>query len=80
MPYEEMLCWFAYLERRPIGWREDLRTSYLLQAQGSKQKPSDIFPSLAAVTQGQSDNPMSSFKKSGFFAKISQAVGGDKLS
>ncbi len=49
MPYEELLDWFEYFDRRPIGWREDDRTSKLLQAQGVKEKPYVLFPSLKKI-------------------------------
>jgi hypothetical protein len=57
MPYDELLGWFAYLERRPVDWRDDLRASYLLQAQGVKEKPSKLFPSLEAITKKADDSP-----------------------
>jgi hypothetical protein len=80
MPHDEMVGWFAFLERRPIGWREDLRTSYLIQAQGSKQKPTEIFPSLKAVMRrSSSSDPMDSLKTSAIFQGMLSAVGGDKL-
>lgn len=81
MPYEEMLCWFAYLERRPDGWKEDLRTSYLLQAQGVKEKPSKLFPSLSAISKSSSSqNTLADSLKSSFaFQMMQKAVGGDKL-
>lgn len=80
MPHDELMRWFVYFERRPVGWRDDLRTSYLLQAQGSKQKGSDIFPSLKAVSRaGPSSDPMVSLKGSSLFLKMIAAVGGDKL-
>lgn len=74
-----MVGWFAYLDMRPIGWRDDLRTSYLIQAQGSKQKSTDIFPSLKAVMRKRSPDPMDSLKSSALFAGMLSAVGGDKL-
>ena len=80
MPHDELVGWTAYFERRPIGWRDDLRTSYLLQAQGTKQKSQDIFPSLKTVSRnGSSSDPVASLKGSALFAKMITAVGGDKL-
>ena len=79
MPHDEMVGWFTYLELRPLGWREDLRTSYLIQAQGSKQKSTDIFPSLKAVMRTRSSDPIESLKGSALFAGMLSAVGGDKL-
>ena len=79
MPYDELLGWFAYLERRPVDWRDDLRASYLLQAQGVKEKPSKLFPSLEAITKKVDDSPAASFKGSFVHHKLLSAVGGDKL-
>ena len=81
MPYEEMLCWFSYLEARPEGWRDDLRTSYLLQAQGVKESPAKIFPSLKAITTKSSSQGtlIDSLKGSAMFMMMQKARGGDKL-
>jgi len=46
MPYTELLQWTNYFSRRPVGWREDQRTFLLLQAQGYKGKPEELFVSL----------------------------------
>jgi len=46
MPYDELLQWITYFRRRPIGYREDQRTFLLLQAQGFKGNPEDVFASL----------------------------------
>jgi len=45
-PLKEVRGWFEYFSRRPIGWRDDSRTSYLLAAQGVKTKPIELFSSL----------------------------------
>lgn len=79
MPHDEMLYWFAYLERRPLGWREDLRASYLMQAQGVKQKSAEIFPSLKAVMRNGSNDPIDSLRGSSLFLGMLAAKGGEKL-
>lgn len=85
MPYEELLGWIAYFERRPIGWRDDDRAHKLLQAQGVKAKAVDVFPSLRAlytqVTEKEPGNKldMKNFKGSVLFHKILSAKGGDKI-
>jgi hypothetical protein len=50
MPYEEFLGWFKYFNMRPVGWREDNRTAMLLNAQGVKKKPQELFSSLKTVS------------------------------
>ena len=88
MPYDELQGWFAYFEARPVGWREDDRTMKLLQVQGVKAKPAEIFSSLAQLTAFQekkvSDRPpgmisAENLKRSAFFSNMLGAVGGDKL-
>jgi hypothetical protein len=49
MPYHELRCWLEFFEKRPIGWREDNRTSMLLQAFGVKERPEKIFRSLEVI-------------------------------
>jgi hypothetical protein len=85
MTYEEMLGWFSYLEQRPIEWRADDRAAKLIQVQGVKEKPWQLFTSLDAIynpkikeeKKGNFDS--SNFKKSGFFQKLSKASGGENL-
>lgn len=85
MPYDEMLGWFQYFERRPVGWREDNRAVKILQSNGVKAKPSDIFSSLAVIQSSSSpqvvDGQISveDLKKSKVFSFMSSAEGGDKL-
>lgn len=56
LPYDELLGWFEYFDRRPYGWREDNRaaTIALSFGGGDKIKPSDLFPSLGAIQRGTS--------------------------
>ena len=89
MPYEELLGWFAYFEARPVGWREDERAFKLLQAQGVKAKPEQVFVSLAQLKQHTEKHKealvrdgmveSSSLKRSMLFSKMLAAKGGDKL-
>lgn len=85
MPYEEFIKWSLYFNKRPIGWREDDRTMKLLQAQGVKAKPDQIFPSLAKMFKSNEtvdkDGRINAdaFKKSALFQKILAAKGGDKI-
>ena len=88
MPYDELLGWFAYFEARPVGWREDDRTMKLLQVQGVKAKPVEIFQSLAQLTAAQekkiNEKPPGfisgeNLKKSAMFLEMLGAVNGDKL-
>ena len=53
MPSLELQKWGMYLEARPIGWREDNRTSMMLNAQGVKQSGPEIFPTLKALKDSE---------------------------
>lgn len=77
MPDEEYRLWVKFFEERPLGWREDLRTFLLLQSNGEKRKPYEIFPSLEPVCKPQAG--MLSLKNSALFSKMLGAQGGDKL-
>lgn len=81
IPYEELLGWFNYFERRPVDWRDDDRTAKLLQAQGVKADPKNLFPSLQAVHSKPANDGFdaNNFKKSQMFSMLMQSVNGDKL-
>lgn len=79
MPYEEFLAWISFFESRPIGWREDLRTAYIMRTFGDKRQPTEIFPSIKAVYSAKPSDSMSSLKSSFLFNKMLSAKGGDKI-
>jgi len=85
MPHDELLGWIAYFEDKPFGWREDSRTFKLLQAQGVKAQPGELFPSLVPIYNPKKEPEKkdavdtSSLKNSVFFQLMTQAKGGDKL-
>ena len=54
-PHSEVLDWIEFFRRRPVGWREDHRTHYLLAAQGVKAKPHEIFSSLHAIEKDKEE-------------------------
>jgi hypothetical protein len=84
MPYDELLDWIAYFEKRPVGWQDDDRTFKLLQAQGVKAQPGEIFTSLKKVYAstpqiGDNGQVLGDLSNSGLFSKMMGAIGGDKL-
>jgi len=82
MPYEELLGWFSYFEKRPFGWQADDRAAKLLQVQGVKSKPQELFSSLSAIYNPKKDEDgfdVNSFKRSAFFQKIAMAQGGEQI-
>jgi len=81
-PHSEVLDWFEYFERRPLGWREDLRIHYLLSAQGVKAKPHEVFQSLMAIERDKEEienesveNDANKLISSGFLNKIMSDTG-----
>ena len=81
MPYDELVRWYAYFEKRPIGWREDDRAAKQIQAAGVKEKVWNLFPSLDRIYNAGkfTDNPTDTLKSSFLFHKMLSAKGGDKL-
>ena len=86
MPYEEFVNWFEYFRQRPVGWRDDERTFKLLQAQGVKAKPEEIFSSFATMrstekTSVSDDGSLnhSKFQNSGMLSQLLGAKGGEKI-
>ena len=49
MPYEELLGWHDYLEKRPAGWRDVQRAAMIMQSFGVKATPDKLFSSLAKM-------------------------------
>jgi hypothetical protein len=81
MPYDELVKWYAYFEKRPIGWREDDRAAKIIQSAGVKEKVWRLFPSLDKIyNPGKyADSPVETLKGSFLFHKMLSAKGGDKL-
>ena len=83
MPYEELLGWMNYFERRPVGWRDDDRVFKILQTQGVKGKPWSHFPSLKPIysppVTNEASNGLMNLKNSVLYHKMLSATGGDTL-
>lgn len=77
MPYAELLGWYDYFERRPLGWREDDRTAKLLQAQGVKGSAWKLFPSLEPIYRPK--GAVLDVRQSGFMSRMLQAKGGAQV-
>jgi len=77
MPYEEFLGWIKFFKQRPIGWREDNRTSMLLMAQGVKKKPHELFPSLDMLRRQQNSGSSSQMSPQ-LLKMLMQAKQGDE--
>jgi len=84
MPHEELLKWIEYFNKRPIGWREDDRTYKIMASFGTKEKPWNLFESLAKLREQSeqkeaSQNIAKSFTGSQLFQKIRGAKGGERI-
>lgn len=83
MPHDELQAWFAYFDKRPIGWRDDDRASKIIQAQGVKEKPWNLFPSLKTIYKRNDDDKpkdaAASVMGSAFGKLIMESVGGEKI-
>jgi hypothetical protein len=80
--YDEFLGWLNYFERRPVDWRADDRASKHLQAQGVKEKPWVLFPSLNAIYHPPSEELEEgkvALKGTGVLAQLLTATGGHVL-
>jgi hypothetical protein len=79
MPYEELLKWVEFFNRRPVGWREDYRTYLFLRTQGVKESPENIFPSLKQLQKHESkrSEPDRAVPKGKFLDMLLKAKGGD---
>ena len=79
LDYEEYYGWHEYFRRRPYGWREDLRSYYVMSSMaGGKTKPEEIFPSIRQLKEQEEVNrddakdAARSFKASPFAALLTK--------
>jgi hypothetical protein len=84
MPYDEYVKWHLYFGKRPVGWREDDRAMKLMQAQGTKAAPGQVFHSLGVIAaesekRRNEGNPLDSLRTSALFSRMLGAVGGDVI-
>ena len=86
MPYEELLQWEEYFDKRPAGWQDDLRAYKIMQAFGVKEKPEALFLSLSKIKETPKDIPKgegfistSNLKSSALFSKMLSSTGGTRL-
>ena len=82
MPYEEYVGWCKYMNERPEGWKEDMRTYHVMSAMATmKKKPEEIFPTIKAVLQSGKDREVKlkegAMPAGNMLARMMQAKGGD---
>jgi len=82
MSYTELLGWHAFFESRPVGWREDNRTSLIMETFGAKDARK-YFPSLSAAKKAEQDNPdkaaIGSIANSRMYQFLASSVGGPRI-
>lgn len=78
MPYEELLGWYAFLKKRPLGWREDYRAGVVASAFGGKMPLTKMFPSLEPILNVK-PSQSKTLVHSAFFQAMLGAKGGDSL-
>ena len=81
MPYDELMKWPSYFEKRPLGWRDDDRAFKMAQApEGYKKgtKPWEVYPSLTPIynAPSASETNLKSLKGSALFSRMMKARGG----
>ena len=76
MPYDEFLKWHQYFDIKPPGIEEDSRVLKLLQVQGFKGSPEEIFNSFARLKNTQD---AINLKGSVMFKMMGNSVGGVSL-
>lgn len=84
MPYDELQNWGLYFKQRPVEWRDDNRTYMLLSAQGVKQKPEQLFSSLASLkaavaSQAVDKRTSQTLVSSGLLNRLKQAASNNKI-
>lgn len=83
MPYDELIKWANYFNKKPVNWDSDHRTYLLLKAFGAKGKPEDYFPSLRQIKIDEENRKSESagrvLPKGKFLDLMRNAKNGDKL-
>jgi len=59
MPHDELVNWIRYFDTRPPGWQDDLRASLIMQSNGVKKQPHEIFASLAKLKHVENSTKIS---------------------
>lgn len=78
MPYDELVLWMAFFQRRPVGWLEDMRIMKILEAMGIKAKPEEVFQSLALLKKNSAPKQIQGLGGSFLFKCMLEATGGDQ--
>jgi hypothetical protein len=86
MPYDELLKWLEYFNKRPYGWRDDDRAFKIIQAWGgSNIKPYQVFASLEPIYKASEERKergeisVQNLRQSTMFSKMLSAKGGEDI-
>jgi len=82
MSFPEYILWLQFFEKRPYGWREDLRAFRIMCSNGNMKnpKPGEYFSSLAQMEKHEAAANKRVPRKGSFAHQaIMNAKGGKKL-
>lgn len=84
MAYDDYQGWLAYFQKRPPGWREDLRTFRIMQAFGTSAKAHEVFHSLQLMQEADRQDPgaamsAETLKSSAVYQFMQMSVNGDRI-
>lgn len=79
MPHTEFMQWIEFFRRRPVGWRDDHRTSMIMNSMGVKEKGHNLFHSLKIINdRTEAEKAKGNALPSGkFLDMMKNAKGGD---
>ena len=83
MSFQEYVLWLKFFNKRPLGWREDMRAYRLMCSSGNmpkNAKPGDWFSSLAQMSEAEAaENKAIPHRGTFVHTALMNARGGAKL-
>jgi len=82
MSFQEYILWLKFFEKRPIGWREDLRAYRIMCSGGNMKnpKPGEYFSSLKQMSEAEAaENKRIPQRGTFAHSAMLNAKGGQKL-
>jgi len=82
MSFQEYVLWLQFFEKRPLGWREDLRAFRIMCSNGNMKnpKPGDYFGTLKQMSEAEAAEAKSVPRRGSFaHSALMNAKGGVKL-
>ena len=69
----ELKSWVRYMSQYPLGWKDDLRTFYVMRSMGAKVEASEVFNSLSVMEKHQKSSEkarLAKLKKNPFLGML----------